>query len=46
MKNKINKCLDKTKCLSCETIYDKNIFLFDYCPNCKGKNLKEIKENE
>jgi len=38
--------MNKTKCLSCETTYNKNIFLFDYCPNCKSKNLKEIIKNE
>ena len=44
MEDKINKCLDKTKCLSCETIYYKKIFLFDYCPNCKGKKLIKYEE--
>jgi len=34
--------MDKTKCLACKTIFDKNIFLFDYCPICKSKNLKEV----
>jgi hypothetical protein len=34
--------MDKTLCLSCETVYNKNIFLFDYCPICKGKNLKQV----
>ena len=29
-------------CLSCETIYNKNRWLFNYCPNCKSKNLKEF----
>ena len=29
----------KTKCVSCETRYKKEIWLFDYCPNCKGRNL-------
>jgi len=33
--------MDRTICISCETIYDKNVFLFDFCPNCKSKNLKE-----
>jgi len=32
----------KTECLNCNTRYIKNKFLFDYCPNCKGNNLKEI----
>ena len=34
----------KTKCLNCKTVYNKEIFLFDYCPICKGKNLKEVQE--
>lgn len=34
----------KTKCLSCGTKYIKEIFLFDYCPICKGKKLKVIKK--
>jgi len=32
----------KTKCLDCKTEYTKELFLFDYCPNCKGKNLKSL----
>ena len=31
----------KTICLNCKAKYKKELFLFDYCPNCKGKNLKE-----
>jgi len=34
--------MNKTKCLSCETVYSKDINLFDYCPNCKSKNLIEV----
>jgi len=33
---------NKTYCESCKTLYDKNIFLFDYCPVCKGKRLKAV----
>ena len=33
---------NKTLCLSCKTKYNKNRFLFDYCPVCKGTNLKEV----
>ena len=33
---------DKTYCESCETTYDKNRWLFDYCPVCKGNRLKEV----
>jgi transposase-like protein len=33
-----------TECLSCKTKYTKEIFLFDYCPICKGKNLRVIKK--
>ena len=41
--NKMEKY--KTKCLNCETKYIKEIYLFDFCPNCKGKNLIKIKNN-
>ena len=34
---------DKTFCPNCETTYNKNRWLFNFCPNCKGKNLEEIK---
>ena len=36
----------KTLCLNCKTKYKKELFLFDYCPICKGKNLKSIKCKE
>jgi len=36
------KTKKRTLCLSCKTKYDKERFLFDYCPICKGKNLKEV----
>ena len=32
----------KTICLNCETQYTKEKFLFSFCPNCKGTNLKDI----
>ena len=32
----------KTKCLSCEAKYLKEKWLFDFCPNCKSKNLIDI----
>jgi hypothetical protein len=34
---------NKTKCLSCGTRFEKDRWLFDACPICRGKNLKEIK---
>jgi len=40
-----HKCIFKTKCLNCKTKFDKELFLFDYCPVCKGTNLKEIRED-
>jgi Zn finger protein HypA/HybF involved in hydrogenase expression len=36
----------KTKCLSCKAKYIKEIWLFNYCPICKGKNLKELNKKE
>ena len=36
---RVTKLKERTKCLSCETIYDKKIHLFNYCPVCKGKRL-------
>jgi hypothetical protein len=35
--------MNKTKCLNCKTQYQKERFLFDICPVCKGTNLREIK---
>ena len=31
-----------TMCKDCKTKYIKNIYLFNYCPICKGNNLKKI----
>ena len=33
-----------TICPNCETKYTKNKWLIGGCPNCKGNNLKHIKE--
>jgi len=33
-----------TLCISCKTKYAKERWLFDYCPICKGKNLKDISD--
>jgi len=38
--------INKTKCLNCESEFNKNIFLFDFCPVCKGINLKNIETKE
>ena len=32
----------KTICPNCDTQFIKEKFLFDFCPVCKGSNLKEI----
>ena len=34
--------ITKTKCLSCNAGFEKDLFLFSFCPNCKGTNLKEV----
>ncbi len=43
MKTTIKEPL-KTICMNCGTKYAKERFLFDYCPICKSRNLKELKQ--
>ena len=38
--------MNKTICLNCKTKFNKELFLFSYCPICKGNNLKSLIEEE